>query len=405
VVDSEDFSAGVETLESHSKSIYRDKDRVLYLLDKGMLSHYAKDYRDSSALLEDGEKQIEANFAVSISQEAGTFLINDRSREYDGEDYEDIYLNVFNALNYYHRGDMDEALVEIRRMNNKIRNLSVKYGRINTRLQQAALSNNTEVPANQQAPAKFNDSALARYAGMLFYRGEGLFDDARIDQNQLKVAMADSPSIYHHKIPSSVEEELLIPAGMARLNIIGFSGRSPVKTEEVIRIPLGVNWIKISLPVMTARASQIASVDAVFDSGEQFTLELLEDISAVVSATFIQKKNAIYAKSIIRASIKGTAGTVFNILGETEDGNNAALFSGLGLLAQVYAEASEKADLRVARYFPGKAHVGGINVPPGTYSFTVFFRSAGGKVIGAQRFENVTVRAGALNLMEAVCLR
>ncbi|MDR2181728.1 MAG: hypothetical protein LBN92_03505, partial [Treponema sp.] len=98
LVENENFAGGAEELESKNKSLYRAKDRVLYCLDKGMLSHYAKDWAASSSLLQEGEKAIEANYAVSIHQEFGTFLLNDRSREYDGEDYEDIYLNVFNAL-------------------------------------------------------------------------------------------------------------------------------------------------------------------------------------------------------------------------------------------------------------------------------------------------------------------
>ncbi|MDR2768119.1 MAG: hypothetical protein LBB82_07315 [Treponema sp.] len=404
LVENENFAGGAAALESESKSIYRAKDRVLYCLDKGMLNHYAKDWGASSSLLQEGEKAIEANYAVSIHQEFETFLLNDRSREYDGEDYEDIYLNVFNALNYYHRGSMDEALVEIRRMNNKIKNLSVKYGVINTRLQQAALGNNTQVPANPDSPVKFNDSALARYMGMLFYRGAGMYDDARIDQRQLKVAMADAPSIYYNKAPASADAELAIPQGMARLNVLGFTGRAPIKTEEVIRVPLGVNWIKIALPVMTPRPSAIVSVEAALDSGEKFTLELLEDISAVVSETFIQRKNVIYAKSIIRASVKGTAAAVFTALGES-DSDNAGIFALLGIAGQAFAEGSEKADLRVSHYFPGKAYVGGINVKPGTYSFTVTFRDANNQVIATQRHEGVTVNAGRLNLTEAVCLR
>jgi hypothetical protein len=155
---------------------------------------------------------------------------------------------------------------------------------------------------------------------------------------------------------------------------------------------------------MTARPSVVASVELALDSGEKFTLELLEDIGAVVNATFVHRKNVIYAKSIIRASIKGTTAAVFTTLGET-DSENAGLFSLLGIAGQAFAEGSERADLRVSRYFPGKAYVGGINIKPGTYSFTVTFRSGNNQVIATQRYEDVTVKAGVLNLTEAVCLR
>jgi hypothetical protein len=404
LVEEENFSAGVNTLEQMRSNIYREKDKVLYFLDKGMLTHYAGGYQESSSLLQDGERAIEANFAVSITQEIGTFILNDRTREYDGEDYEDIYLNVFNALNYYQQGNMEGAMVEVRRISNKLRDLSVKYGTLMTNMQKMALENGTEIPPNPEAPVKFNNSALACYLGMLFYRGAGNRDSARIDQQQLRLAMADAPSIYNNPVPSSVENELIIPSGMARLNIIGFAGNSPVKKEEVIRVPLGTAWIKIALPVMTLRPSRVSSIEVVFDSGESFTLELLEDIAAVAEATFVQKKNLIYTKSIVRASVKGLAAAVFNAAAENSS-ENKGLYSLLGLGSQILAEASEKADLRIARYFPGKAYVGGINLKPGNYSFTVTFYGSDRTPLAVRRHENVRVAANTLNLTEVVCLR
>jgi len=409
LVDGENFTASVNTLEQMHSSIYREKDKVLYFLDKGMLTHYAGDYKESSSLLQDGERAIEANFAISISQEIGTYILNDRTRDYGGEDYEDIYLNVFNALNYYQQGNMEGAMVEVRRISNKLRDLSVKYGTLMTNMQKMALENGSEIPANPDAPVKFNDSALARYLGMLFYRGTGNRDSARIDQQQLRIAMADAPSVYTNPVPASIQDELTIPSGMARLNVIGFTGRSPVKNEEVTRIFLGNAWIKIALPVLSVRQSLVSSIEVSFDSGESFTLELLEDMSAVAAATFIQKKNLIYAKSITRASVKGIAAAVFYAAADkadkSEDNNKGGLFSLLGFGSQILAEASERADLRASRYFPGRAYVGGINLKPGIYSFTVTFYGSNKTALAKRRHENVRIAANALNLTEVVCLR
>lgn len=404
MVEDDNFSQSVVVLEKNKKIIYRNKDRVLFFLDKGMLSHYAENFKESSSLLQDGERAIEANFAVSVSQEIGTFLLNDTTREYDGEDYEDIYLNVFNALNYYHQGSMEGSLVEIRRMNNKLQNLSVKYGVLMSKMQKMALENNTEIPRNPDAPVKFVNSALARYLGLLFYRGIDNMDSARIDQQQLLIAMADAPSIYTNPVPSSIAQELSIPPNMARLNVIGFAGKSPVKIEEIQRISLGAAWIKIALPVMTPRPSRVVSISVDLDSGESFNLELLEDISAVISATFAQKRNIIYAKSIIRATVKGATTGALYAAAEKGD-ENAGIFLLLGMGSQIFAEASEKADIRGARYFPGRAFVGGINLKPGTYSFTVTYYGKNKEVIVKRRYENIGVTARSLNLVEDVCLK
>jgi hypothetical protein len=71
----------------------------------------------------------------------------------------------------------------------------------------------------------------------------------------------------------------------------------------------------------------------------------------------------------------------------------------------VLAEVSEQADLRVARYFPGKAYVGGINLKPGTYSFSVNYYGEGRKMLASRRHENMQIRVNALNLTEDVCLK
>lgn len=409
LVETEDFSRGAEVLETNSKKIYRDKDRVLYCLDRGMLAHYAGDWELSSSLLEEGERAIEENFAVSISQEIGAYLVNDQSREYDGEDYEDLYLNVFNAFNYYHRNregkvSLDEAMVEVRRLNNKLKNLSVKYGAAVSGLQRAALENKTEVPGNPETPREFSNSALARYLGMLLHRGEGGMDDARIDRDGLKLAFADYPSIYDHPLPSSLDGELEIPAGMARLNVMAFTGRLPVKAEETLRIPLGKSWIKLALPFLRYIPSSVVSIEVILDEGERFDLELLEDIGKVAEASFSLKRNIIYLRTVIRASIKGVSAGVLGAMAES-DSENSGLFSLLSIGAQIFAEVSEKADLRSSRYFPGKAYVGAVNLKPGLYSFSVRYYSAGKKLLTERRFENVEIKPNKLNLTEAVCLK
>jgi hypothetical protein len=405
----EGYAGGAALIEKNKKSMYRDKDAVLYYLDKGMLTHFAGQYEDSTRLLLDGERAIEAAFTKSVTQEIGSYILNDNTREYEGEDYEDIYLNAFNALNYYHLNDTEDALVEIRRMNNKLQFLSSKYGVITSQLQQKALEESVELPPNPDAAGTaFTDSALARYMGMLFYRGQGKDDDARIDLNYLKLAFANAPGVYSFPPPSSLEDELLIPPGKARLNVLGFSGLSPVKEEEALRIPLPqMRYMKIALPVMVYRPSAVRRIEVAVSNGERFDLELLEDIEAVARETFKAKAGLIYLKSVLRGLAKGITASQLGAASEDQrvDGQTAMVLGILSLGVQVFAEASEQADLRISRYFPAKAYVGGINLDPGVYTITVTYYADNGRVIASSRYENVTIQKDRLNLTEAVCLR
>ena len=410
VIDNElernDYPASVKSLEKNKKTLYKSNDTILYYLDKGMLQHYAQQYPDSSKTLQEGERAIEEAFTKSVTQEISTYLVNDNLRDYGGEDYEDIYINVFNALNYYNRGDLEEAMVEIRKMNNKLRYLSVKYDAAITSFQKKALEDGATVPKNPNAQMKFNDSALARYLGILFHRGEGKYDDARIDRDSLLTAFANSPSVYTNSVPKSLSGEMEIPQGMARLNVLAFSGLSPIKQENIIRIPLpDLRWIKIALPEMVSRPSQIQSIELVLDNGQKYRLELLEDMDAVAKETFKARQQLIYIKTILRATVKSASSSAMGAASREVDGTASLILGLSSIAAQAYAEASEQADLRVSRYFPAKAYVGGINLAPGRYSFNIKYYNKSGQEIASIRHENMDIREHALNLAQSVCLR
>ncbi|MFP3041139.1 hypothetical protein LQZ19_04885 [Treponema primitia] len=400
------YREGLELIEKDKKKLYRDKDAILYYLDTGMLNHYDLEYRRSTELLQAGERAIEAAYTKSITMEIGTYLLNDTTQEYAGEDYEDVFINTFNALNYYHENELEDAMVEIRRMNNKLQFLSSKYGIIVDNMQKKALENSAEIPPNQAAgKTTFTNSALARYLGMLFYRGNGNYDDARIDRDQIKVAFANAPSVYTYPLPHSLDGELNIPEGKARFNVIGFSGSAPVKEEETLRIFIpNARYIKIALPVLVFRPSAVNRITVRFDSGESFSLELLEDIEAIAKETFKGRANLAYLKSVIRGTVKGVTSSVLDAGSERTEGGTALVLGILSLGTQIFAEASEKADLRISRYFPAKAYVGGITLDPGIYSYTITYYSDN-RVVDSLRQENVEIRAGGLNLAEAVCLK
>jgi hypothetical protein len=400
-----DFAKSIALLEQKRSSLYTSRDSILYHLDRGMLSHYAELHRESASLLQEAERGIEEAFTRSITQLIATLLINDNAQEYGGEDYEDIYINAFNSLNFYHEGDLNGAMVEIRRMVAKLQHLSFRYDTAISNLQRHALDQNlTNLPQNPYAPTEFNNSALGRYLGMLFFRGAGLGDDARISRDWLLAAFANAPAVYRHPVPESISGELAIPGGMARLNVLAFGGLSPVKEENVVRIPLpGARWIRIALPEMVSRPSEISGVELVLDSGERFQLELLEDIDAVAKETFKARQQLIYLRTIIRATLKGAASSALTIASRERGGHPLLELASIG--TQFFAELSERADVRMARFFPGKAYIAGVNLPPGRYSFKVRYYNKAGREIASVSFKDVIVEENRLNLVQAVSLR
>ncbi len=78
--------------------------------------------------------------------------------------------------------------------------------------------------------------------------------------------------------------------------------------------------------------------------------------------------------------------------------------AAVSIARKASVDSSEAADIRMGRYFPDKAYVGGINLEPGIYSATVTFYNQG-KVIAIDDFTELNVRANALNLIEAARLK
>ena len=90
-----DFQAAITQIEAAKETQYKEKDKALYKLDLGMLKFYNKDYAESIQLLDEAEQHIADNYTKSVGKAAASLLLNDNALEYSGEDYEDIYTNIF----------------------------------------------------------------------------------------------------------------------------------------------------------------------------------------------------------------------------------------------------------------------------------------------------------------------
>ncbi|MDR0456961.1 MAG: hypothetical protein LBH20_09810 [Treponema sp.] len=395
-----DYQNALSMVEKDKQKLYSNNSQIVYYLDAGMLNHYMGEYDKSTELLQEGERAIEEAYTKSVSQGIASGLVNDNTKEYAGEDFEDIYINAFNALNYYSKGQLDSAVVEIRRMNEKLAYLGTKYQDLDKELAEQAQKDGVD-PAT--LISKFANSALGRYLGILFHRADGNENGMDVEHRLLLAAFQNAPEIYSFPVPSTVEGELKIPAGKARLNIVGFSGVSPVKKEEVTRIYVDRDTkIKIALPILDMRPSVINRVEVILN-GDKVNLEPIESIDAIYAETFKRTINGIRTKTIIRATTKAIAGAAMSKVGDNVGGTAGGILAVAGLFTKVATEISERADIRTSRFFPAKAWVTGITVDPGVHNITVRFCS-GDTVIHQEEYE-LEAKAKGLNLVESFCLK
>jgi uncharacterized protein len=416
-IDKDDFSDAVGVIVKKQKgnnAMYSQKNAIMLFLDKGMLEHYAGNYAASSADLQNAERLIEEAYTKSISEGFLSYILNDNVKEYPGEDFENIYINIFNALNYYNRNNIEGALVEIRKLSNtngKLDMLAQKYNYTDPKTG-SSLNDmvNKETGINDLPAAKsvnFSNSALARYLGALFYQADGNIDSARIEFDQVYKAYAAQRNIYRGNVPKAVEEARNVPEGKARLNIISFTGLSPIKEEDTVIqfLPFQHPVLQIAtfkLPTLVKRPSQINRIEVEINGAQRFELELLENMGDVIQETFNAHYSSMLTKTYIRTIIKYVVADVAAMAAENNDNSLAGLM--VAVAARVAADVSERADIRMSRYLPDKAYIGGINLDPGTYSVIINYCN-GYKVIYIEEFPKVTVKSGRLNLLQSVKLK
>ena len=107
------FNAGyLDEADKNLAVIPANSDRVLNLMERGMIRHLRRDYTNSTADWLEAvrvEKELRTH---SASKAAASMLINDSLLDYRGYPFERTYLHVFLAKNYLARGMWSDAGVE-----------------------------------------------------------------------------------------------------------------------------------------------------------------------------------------------------------------------------------------------------------------------------------------------------
>jgi len=425
-----EYSAAIAKIEEAKDTAYTHKDRVVYYLDIGMLYHWNGEYEKSNAMLEKAERGIEENFTKSVSRSASSMIMNDNVLAYAGEDYEDIYLNAFKALNYLALGRNDDAFVEVRRIDNKLKLLETKYSMVARKMNQAEEAHESFVPGKSH----FQESALGRYLGMMLYRQDLKWDDVRIDREKIDQAWKLQPNIYTFPKPNFSPMIQRIRAPKARLNVIAFSGQAPDKkagtfyihTEENIIVFAGTSenylgkqslsglsfipWdgisegyhFKIQLPDMVKHPSETKRIEIEIEGMAGKTLQPLESLENVAIETFGIQKPLIFLKTITRAVVKGLAAEqAKQEMTKNMDGG-VAFFTRIA--ADLLVDSTENADLRVSRFFPAKASVREIHLYEGVYNIKINYYGTSGRLLYTDERPSFQVEANRLNVLESTYL-
>ena len=424
-----DISSAKKQIEKSRFLHYQNKDRALYNLDIGLLQHYLGTHEASNLSLQKAEEAMDAAFVKSISRGATSLLLNDNVLTYAGEDYENIYVNIFKALNYLALDQFDEAFIEIRRIDEKLKVLESRYWKLAQKYNEASeMDEPFKIGTN-----RFQNSALGRWLSLLIYRAEGRFDEAAIDLKKIDLARALQPDLYNFKTPD-FSSALKPPApGTVRVSFLGLTGQAPEKRANTYwihtqanqlfiarssekryggqqyNLPQTIFWpgiepgytFKFQLPTLQKRGTKTYAIGIKIDGKRGPWLTQIESLENSAEAAFEIQRPLIYLKTISRAVTKGVAAMQVQKAAEAKWGESQSLLTGL--LAGVGISITENADLRISRFFPARASIAEIDLAPGTHQIEFEYYGDGNILLHTDT-QTVQIRENGLNLIESFYL-
>jgi len=423
-----DYEGAAKEVEKKQESnYYKGKNSLLYYLDYGFLCHYAGLYEESNKALDEAERLSDELYAKSISREIGSYIINDKVKEYAGEEFEQLYVHIFKCLNYIALNNTEDALVEVRKANERMELLEQKY-RDATDEYNANAEAGVRVP---EADCHFHNSALSRYLGTVLFRTDKAFDDARIESEWLERSFAEQSYVYDFnlpKLPATRE-----PQDKALLDIISFTGLCTVKKPLTFIATTSPSWItftalnqsdeytanllgftmlpsfglpdhgiiRFEIPIMDDRWDSLDQIVVRITGadGKEVNLELLEKMNNISRDTYKRKMPLVVLKTALRVIGKKVGGEFgSHAIGKATDNSTLGLLSGL--MFDAISAATENADTRCCFFLPAFSSTAEVELDPGVYDISIEYYNEGVcKLIDNRK--NVSVEKGRLNLLES----
>ena len=406
-----DYDGALAKLEKPSGST----NRLLYHLERGLISHYQGEYATSNQEFAAAEQTIDKLYTRSVSRQVASMLTNDAIVAYSGEEFERVLIHYYRALNYNYLGEFEEAMVECRKANLRLEDFA----------------------AQAEYELSYKNDAFVQYMTGLFFEAAGEWNDAYVSYRDaekgyrayaadlgmrmpevlkgdlIRAASAlgfeDDVGRYTHLYPGADADRNVSLAGAIVVFIE--TGLIAEKRQHTIELPIlesdrGVDnralsrraagryhhprrhyarvdyWLKVALPEYRERSSPVRAVQVRRgEGGEVFPAVLMEDLDAIAMKSFSEKEGAILTRTLARALVKYVA---------TEKAEDKSEF--LGFLVNMFGAATEAADTRSWLSLPSKIYMARVTPQlAGTDDLVVELLNGSGKVVESDSLTGIPV--------------
>lgn len=295
----------------------------------------------------DGFKDRPTVSGRSVTEGALSMLVNDKAVPYDGEGFEVILLHSFLAWDYLRQGNLDDAMVEVKR------------GYEFERFERERYENTTGM------------NHFGRFIAALAQDIDGQYNDARIDLERLAEKIPNHPVVVYSQkrikrlLSSKRQEEL----SFSEIVVVFENGLMPEKIAEDLHYNTKRSFGRLSVPRFSHVPKLSRSLQVKVANSSLGATVSLENVMQVGRNNLNDRIAWVTTKALLRSAAKTII--VDHVAEEVEEehGQWAGVFVGLaGSLLNSY---SESPDLRSWLTLPNDLQVLRARIEPGEHRIVV----------------------------------
>jgi hypothetical protein len=366
-------------------------------MELGNLARYSGLYLTAQSVLLQADRLSDVQRGTDLGQQAQSLITSDLALDFRGADYEKVFINYCLAASYAASGNIEDATVEARRVNEKLAEINTHYG---------------------DNANRYTEDAFVRYFMGVLYEMDGDYDDALISY---RLALAAYDSVYTRDYRLSAPDQLRsdamrladyngfdslleefqnrwpqtgysrFEAGTGEIVVIAELGSISQRVEHDFTVYSEDRVYRITLPVIPdfPRHSVRGTLSA---GGCESSLFLVQDMNGIARENLQDEAARNVIRAAARVALKaGVAELGENITEQLTDNENVS--SGIGLILSIVGAATERADLRAWLTLPSQIHMARLRVPEGTWPVSI---TVNGTVF---QQEPVTVTSGGISLV------
>jgi hypothetical protein len=374
----------IQQLDSNNTS--SDKD-LLYYFEKGTLQRFDNKYKDSVTtwlsadhLVNEWENEAKIR-AGAILENIGAVTLNDKTRRYDGHDYEKVMLSTQLALNHLLNGDWDFARTEIKKTHEREAIIAEVRARETEEIEKESRAKGigtTFKDLNGYPVETLNSpeitslkngyqSAFSHYLAGFVYEalGEPSLASAgyrqaielRPNVKTLEDGLAGLDLRPRQQKPNETDVLMVVESGVA-----------PSLSSVMVPIPViykGLGVIPISFPVLHSDSTRTNAPNSVsVDNLTTQPLSMVTSLDAMSKRALKDDMPGIIVRGILRAAVKTASQQAL-----MHSNNGYAQLAGVVL--NVANVITESADERTWRTLPSTINVTRFSIPTGKHEFSL----------------------------------